>query len=73
MTGEIMLQGRLHGIAAPVNELLQRLANQAAPERRGPGRRARSWPCCTLLGPRTIRVFSEDGRQGSGISLGPAN
>jgi hypothetical protein len=48
LTGEIVLQGRLHAIATPVNELLQRLADQAAAERRAPGRRAKSWPCCTL-------------------------
>jgi 2-dehydropantoate 2-reductase len=37
LTGEIVLQGRLHGVATPVNELLQRLANQLARERRPPG------------------------------------
>jgi len=37
LTGEIVLLGRLHGVATPVNELLQRLANQLARERRGPG------------------------------------
>ena len=33
LTGEIVLRGRLHGVATPVNELLQRLANQLAVER----------------------------------------
>ena len=37
LTGEIVLQGRLHGVPTPVNELLQRLANQLAFERRAPG------------------------------------
>jgi 2-dehydropantoate 2-reductase len=37
LTGEIVLQGRLHGVATPVNELLQRLANQLSRERRPPG------------------------------------
>ncbi len=37
LTGEIVLQGRLHDVATPVNELLQRLANQLARERRLPG------------------------------------
>jgi 2-dehydropantoate 2-reductase len=38
LTGEIILQGRLHGVATPVNELLLHLANQLARERSGPGR-----------------------------------
>lgn len=37
LTGEIVLLARLHGVAAPVNELLQRLANRLALERRPPG------------------------------------
>jgi 2-dehydropantoate 2-reductase len=37
LTGEIVLQGRLHGVATPVNDLLQRLANQLAAQRRAPG------------------------------------
>jgi len=37
LTGEIVLQGRLVGVATPVNELLQRLANELAHERRPPG------------------------------------
>jgi 2-dehydropantoate 2-reductase len=37
LTGEIVLRGRLHGVATPVNSLLQRLANQLARERRPPG------------------------------------
>jgi 2-dehydropantoate 2-reductase len=37
LNGEIVLLGRLHGIPAPVNELLQRLANRVARERREPG------------------------------------
>jgi ketopantoate reductase len=35
--GEIVLLGREHGVPVPVNEVLQRLANQAARERRAPG------------------------------------
>jgi 2-dehydropantoate 2-reductase len=37
LNGEIVLLGRLHGVPAPVNELLQRLANEFARDRRGPG------------------------------------
>jgi 2-dehydropantoate 2-reductase len=37
IAGEIVLRGRLHGVATPVNELLQRLVNQLARERRPPG------------------------------------
>ncbi len=36
LNGEIVLLGRLHGFATPVNELLQRLANRWAAERRAP-------------------------------------
>lgn len=35
--GEIALLGRLHGVPTPVNALLQRLANQQAARRIGPG------------------------------------
>jgi 2-dehydropantoate 2-reductase len=37
LSGEIVLQGRLAGVATPVNELLQRLADQMAREHRSPG------------------------------------
>jgi 2-dehydropantoate 2-reductase len=37
LTGEIVLLGRLHGVPTPVNDLLQRLANQMAAEGRQPG------------------------------------
>ena len=37
LNGEIALLGREHGVPAPVNEALQRLANQAAREHRSPG------------------------------------
>ena len=37
LNGEIVLLGREHGVPTPVNELLQRLANQFAAERRAPG------------------------------------
>ena len=37
LNGEIVLLGRLHGVPAPVNETLQRLANEAAAQRRAPG------------------------------------
>jgi 2-dehydropantoate 2-reductase len=37
LNGEIVLLGREHGVPTPVNELLQRLANQFAQERRPPG------------------------------------
>jgi 2-dehydropantoate 2-reductase len=37
LNGEIALLGRLHGVATPVNVLLQRLVTDAARERRAPG------------------------------------
>ncbi|MFF0788827.1 ketopantoate reductase family protein [Streptomyces spiralis] len=37
LNGEIVLLGRLHGVPTPLNELLQRLANTAARERRAAG------------------------------------
>ena len=37
LNGEIVLLGREHGVSTPVNEVLQRLANQAAREARPPG------------------------------------
>jgi 2-dehydropantoate 2-reductase len=37
LNGEIVLLGRELGVPAPVNEVLQRLANQAARDRRAPG------------------------------------
>jgi 2-dehydropantoate 2-reductase len=37
LNGEIALMGRLHRIPTPVNDVLQRLANQLARERRPPG------------------------------------
>jgi len=37
LNGEIVLLGRRHGVATPANELLQRLANRMARERRAPG------------------------------------
>lgn len=37
LNGEIVLLGREHGVPAPVNEALQRLANQAAADRLPPG------------------------------------
>ncbi|HEY6794712.1 MAG TPA: 2-dehydropantoate 2-reductase N-terminal domain-containing protein [Kineosporiaceae bacterium] len=37
LTGEIVLLGRRHGVATPLNEVLQRLARRMAVERRPPG------------------------------------
>ncbi len=37
LNGEIVLLGRLHGVPAPANELIQRLANRMAQERLLPG------------------------------------
>jgi 2-dehydropantoate 2-reductase len=37
LNGEVVLLGALHGVATPVNALLQRMALQAALEGRGPG------------------------------------
>src|SRR5690606_10744318 len=38
LTGEIVLLGRLHGVATPVNELLQRLLAEAAARHEPPAR-----------------------------------
>lgn len=45
LNGEIVLLGRLHGVATPLNELLQHLANRFAREHRPPG----SLPLADLL------------------------
>ena len=45
LNGEIALLGRLHGVPTPLNDLLQRLANEFARERRAP----RSLPFGELL------------------------
>jgi len=37
LNGEIVLLGRLHGVPTPANALIQRLANDAAKDRRPPG------------------------------------
>lgn len=37
LNGEIVLLGRLHGVPTPVNVLIQRVANEAARQRRPPG------------------------------------
>ena len=37
LNGEIVLLGRLHGVPTPANQLVQRLANAYARERRSPG------------------------------------
>jgi 2-dehydropantoate 2-reductase len=37
LAGEVVLLGRLYGVAAPLNEALQRLARRLAVERRAPG------------------------------------
>jgi 2-dehydropantoate 2-reductase len=37
LNGEIALQGRLVGVATPVNELLQSLARETVRDRRRPG------------------------------------
>jgi 2-dehydropantoate 2-reductase len=37
LNGEVALLGRIHGVPTPVNETLQRLANQAALARKPPG------------------------------------
>ena len=39
LNGEIVLLGRLHNVAVPVNELLQRVANEMARRREAPGSR----------------------------------
>ncbi|WP_306184265.1 MULTISPECIES: ketopantoate reductase family protein [unclassified Streptomyces] len=47
LNGEIVLLGRLHGVPTPLNELLQRLANTFARERRAAG----SLPVAELVRP----------------------
>jgi 2-dehydropantoate 2-reductase len=37
LNGEVVLLGRLHGVATPVNAMLQRLARQLVAERIPPG------------------------------------
>ncbi len=37
LNGEIVLLGRLHGVPAPANAVLQRLARQSSIDRRPPG------------------------------------
>ncbi|MGW0941246.1 ketopantoate reductase family protein [Streptomyces sp. NPDC002623] len=46
LNGELAFLGRLHGVPTPLNELLQRLANEFARERRAPG----SLPLPELIG-----------------------
>ncbi|MGW1778089.1 ketopantoate reductase family protein [Streptomyces sp. NPDC002143] len=46
LNGEMAFLGRLHGVPTPLNELLQRLANEFARERRAPG----SLPLPELIG-----------------------
>ncbi|WP_328421880.1 ketopantoate reductase family protein [Streptomyces sp. NBC_00443] len=57
LNGEIALLGRLHGVPTPLNDLLQRLANTFARERRAPG----SMPVGEL-----VRLADETAVQGSG-------
>jgi 2-dehydropantoate 2-reductase len=52
LTGEIVLRGRLHAVATPVNELLQRLANQLARERLPPGAWSEAEVLAQLAPPR---------------------
>jgi 2-dehydropantoate 2-reductase len=57
LAGEIVLLGRLHGVATPVNELLQRVSNRLAREARAPG----SMPESELLAllPGAVRSAAE--------------
>jgi 2-dehydropantoate 2-reductase len=63
LNGEIVLLGRLHGVPTPLNELLQRLANTFARERRPAG----SLPSAELVRLADEAVFNEasavDGRE----------
>jgi 2-dehydropantoate 2-reductase len=52
LNGEIVLMGRLHGVPAPANALLQRLANRMARERRSPGAMPEGEVLVTLGGVR---------------------
>ncbi|MFC9846701.1 ketopantoate reductase family protein [Streptomyces sp. NPDC060223] len=54
LNGEIVLLGRLHGVPTPLNELLQRLANTFARERREAG----SMPLAELVGLADAAVTS---------------
>lgn len=57
LNGEIALLGRLHGVPTPLNELLQRLANTFARERRAPG----SMPVAELVRLAGEAVATPDG------------
>jgi 2-dehydropantoate 2-reductase len=57
LNGEIVLLGRLHGVPTPLNDLLQRLANSFARERREAG----SLPVAELVRLADETVMSYDG------------
>ncbi|MER6015003.1 ketopantoate reductase family protein [Streptomyces bluensis] len=63
LNGEIVLLGRLHGVPTPLNELLQRLANTFARERREAG----SVPVAELvrLADEAVAFVQEDGARRS--------
>lgn len=57
LNGEIALLGRLHGVPTPLNELLQRLANAFARERRAPG--SLPWPELIRLADAAVAFVQE--------------
>jgi len=54
LSGEIVLQGRLWGIATPVNSVLQRLANQLASQHRPPGEWTEAEVLAMIDGPSIV-------------------
>ena len=73
LNGEIVLLGREHGVPAPVNEVLQRLANQAARDRRAPGGTAPSEVMALVdaLAERAVEPSDRDVVASAGVPLPP--
>jgi 2-dehydropantoate 2-reductase len=63
LNGEIVLLSRLHGVPAPVNELLQRLANEFARDRRAPG---------SITDDEVAAILSDQDRRSQGSAPAPA-
>ena len=60
---QIVLLSRLHGVPAPVNELLQRLANEFARDRRAPG---------SITDDEVAAILSDQDRRSQGSAPAPA-
>ena len=68
LNGEIALLGREHGVPTPVNEALQRLANQAAREHRAPG----SMTPAQVLAAAGVTSETPSGAAGHAQATGPS-